>query len=157
MKIKLVNVQIHKEAGIIVVDKFVPMYEASILRMMYGEELVDVLTGVTGMTVETENARDEYTRLQKLYGADRERNASRVELIFGFYETGQFEKAYNDSVVEDIEDAVILEQDLPQSFMKTDGSAYKREADLVNALKKSGLEGNYSVIEIEEGFIGNLS
>jgi len=77
-------------------------------------------------------------------------------LIFGFYETGQFEKAFADSLSDDIEDAVI-EQDLPQVFTKADGAPYKREADLANALEKSGLEGNYSVIEIEDGFIGNLT
>ncbi len=156
MKIKLVNVKIHKEAGIIAIDKNVPMYEASILRLMYGEELVDIVNTDTGLTSSVEGPRDEYNRLVALYGVDKERNARRVELIFGFYETGKFEEAFNSSVADDIEEAVI-EQDLPQVFAKADGSPYKREADLVNAMQKDGLEGNYSVIAIEDGFIGNLT
>jgi hypothetical protein len=156
MKIKLVNVKIHKEAGIIVIDKNIPMYEASVLRLMYGEELVDIVNRETGLCAEVTSPQDEYRRLFNLYGTDSTRNARRVELIFGFYETGQFEKAFADSLSDDIEDAVI-EQDLPQVFTKADGAPYKREADLVNALEKSGLEGNYSVIEIEDGFIGNLT
>ena len=156
MKIKLVNVKIHKEAGIIVIDKNIPMYEASVLRLMYGEELVDIVNRETGLTAEVTSPQDEYRRLFNLYGTDSTRNARRVELIFGFYETGQFEKAFADSLSDDIEDAVI-EQDLPQVFTKADGAPYKREADLANALEKSGLEGNYSVIEIEDGFIGNLT
>lgn len=157
MKIKLVNVKIHKEAGIIVIDKNVPMYEASILRLMYGEELVDIVNRDAGLTAEVNGPQDEYKRLFGLYGTDASRNARRVELIFGFYETGKFEEAFNDSVSDDIEDGEIVEQDLPQVFTKTDGTPYKREADLVNALEKSGLEGNYSVIAIEDGFIGNLT
>jgi len=158
MKIKLVNVKIHKEAGIIAIDKNVPMYEASILRLMYGEELVDFINTDTGLSTEVEGPRDEYRRLSNLYGMDKERNARRIELIFGFYETGKFEQAFTDSIANNvIEDAVVVEDDLPQVFTKTDGSPYKREADLVNALEKSGLEGNYSVIEIEDGFIGNLT
>jgi hypothetical protein len=156
MKIKLVNVKIHKEAGIIAIDKNVPMYEASILRLMYGEELVDIVGTNTGLTADVESPRDEYRRLTNLYGMDKERNARRVELIFGFYETGKFEEAFNDSLSNNIEDAVI-EQDLPQVFAKADGSPYKREADLVNAMQKDGLEGSYSVIAIEDGFIGNLT
>ena len=156
MKIKLVNVKIHKEAGIIVIDKNIPMYEASVLRLMYGEELVDIVNRETGLCAEVTSPQDEYRRLFNLYGTDSTRNARRVELIFGFYETGQFEKAFADSLSDDIEDAVI-EQDLPQVFTKADGAPYKREADLANALEKSGLEGNYSVIEIEDGFIGNLT
>ncbi len=156
MKIKLVNVKIHKEAGIIVIDKNIPMYEASVLRLMYGEELVDIVNRETGLTAEVTSPQDEYRRLFNLYGVDSARNARRVELIFGFYETGQFEKAFADSLSDDIEDAVI-EQDLPQVFTKADGAPYKREADLANALEKSGLEGNYSVIAIEDGFIGNLT
>lgn len=158
MKIKLATVRIHKEAGIMAIDKHVPMYEASLLRLMYGEELVDFITNDSGLTTEVEGPHDEYRRLGNLYGIDAERNAKRVELIFGFYETGQFEKAFNDSVVNNaIEDAVVEDDGLPQVFAKADGSPYKREADLVNAMQKSGLEGKYSVIAIEDGFIGNLT
>jgi hypothetical protein len=105
MKIKLVNVKIHKEAGIIVIDKNIPMYEASVLRLMYGEELVDIVNRETGLCAEVTSPQDEYRRLFNLYGTDSTRNARRVELIFGFYETGQFEKAFADSLSDDIEDA----------------------------------------------------
>ena len=161
MKIKLAKVRVHKEAGIIAIDKNVPMYEASVLRLMYGEELVDIIESNTGSTVEVDGPRDEYRRLANLYGLDAERNARRVELIFGFYETGQFEKAFKDSVVNEIEEAVIISDDettgLAEVYTKKDGSPYKREADLVKALEKDGLEGQYAIIEIEDGFIGNLT
>jgi hypothetical protein len=161
MKIKLVNVKIHKEAGIIVIDKNIPMYEASILRLMYGEELVDIVGGDTGLVAEVTSPQDEYRRLFNLYGTDSARNAKRVELIFGFYETGQFEKAFTDSVVEDdIEDAEVVEeldQVLAEVFTNKSGGPYKREADLVNALVSDGLEGQYAIIKVEDGFIGNLS
>lgn len=152
MKIKLVNVRIHKEAGIIAVDKNVPLYEASILRLMYGEELVDFVNTNTGLTIEVESPHDEYRRLSNLYGFDKERNARRVELIFGFYETGQFEKAFNESIAEEVEDAEIIED--VGFYTKRDGTPFKREADLKRSLEKDGLEGQYEVLQFEDGFVG---
>jgi hypothetical protein len=42
-------------------------------------------------------------------------------------------------------------------FTNKAGEPYKREADLVNALVSDGLEGQYAIIKVEDGFIGNLS
>jgi len=147
MRIKLATVRVHKDAGIITLDKSVPLYEASLLRLVHGADLVDILTPDNGKTRTVESAQDEYRRLGDLYGKDKERNAKRVELIFGFFETGQFDKAFGDSVVTN--DAEV--------FTKKDGSAFKREADLMNALAKDGVEGQYAATQVEDGFIGSPS
>ncbi len=163
MKIKLVNVKVHKEAGIIAVDKNVPMYEASILRLMYGEELVDFANTNTGLTTEAESAQDEYRRLSDLYGTDKDRGAKRVELIFGFFETGKFEEAFNDSIAEDVDDDSTDNQDSDDDdsdkdtfYTKKDGTPFKRQADLEKAMAKDGVEDKYEVVEYEDGFVGQL-
>jgi len=159
MKVKVSEIKVHKEAGIMVVHKRVPLYEVSVLRLVHGSESVEVLNNKTDLSVEVESAEEEYRRLGDLYGSNKKRNTKFVELIFGFYETGQFEKAFADSLVSNKVEAPahleVEEKNNLNVFTKKDGSPFKRAIDLVNALKKNGLEGQYATIEVEDGFIGS--
>ncbi len=154
MEVRLARVKVYKEAGILALDKLMPMYETAVLRVAFGEESVEVLDRDSGIRADVEAPEDEFKRLGNLYGSDKERNAKRVELIYGFYETGQFEKAFDDCLVSDDE----LEVPLPievSAFTKSDGTPYKRKADLMRELKSKGVSDNYEVMAVEDGFIGS--
>lgn len=77
---KLVNVLVSR-GKMMSVPRVVGEHEVPVLQSVHGENAVHV-TGEAG-EAPAPDAQDEYERLAQVYGIDRDRNATHVEIVYG--------------------------------------------------------------------------